>query len=102
MFVSVDARGMATLQDALDFKRFKIVLPRSSDHSVLAGQLASLVKFESKDTAWISVAEMRQLGPQENNAEWQDGVTAMLTKATGFGWVSADGAMVRAHVEIDG
>ncbi|WP_141005734.1 hypothetical protein [Nocardioides humi] len=53
----------------------------------------------SGDHVWLDIAALRDRAGAEKGADWHEGYDAMVAYALSRGWVSPDGAAVRAHVE---
>ncbi|MWB78158.1 hypothetical protein GLS40_08995 [Pseudooceanicola sp. 216_PA32_1] len=89
----------AALAEANDFKRFKVVMSDrpAAGFASLGADLRSALTFDDADTAWVSCTWLRAAGPAD--PDWLARFELMLDKARPMGWVSADGAAIRAHVE---
>lgn len=46
--------------------------------------------------AWLDIDYLRRQGP--DSEDWRSGFDAMIAYARSKGWISADGATVRAHL----
>jgi hypothetical protein len=93
MFIKLSAALPATLEDAGNFKAFKVVSDVTPEQAGAA--LGGAGRLDG-DHAWIEPAWLRQNGADD--AEWQAGLDKMLDYAGKSGWVDAAGA-VRAHIE---
>jgi len=91
MFINIPAGGKATLEDADNFKTFKIVL---------AAPDVALGPVGRRDGGygWVSVAWLQANG-WPDDADWRAGFNAMLAYAEASGWIDESGA-VRGHIEL--
>lgn len=96
MYVSVSDGGPA-LRDADDTTSFKVVATLSADvDRVLRDAAWGSV---AGDHALISVAAVRHAASGQVSDGWSDSFDAMLAYADSKGWLSVDGAAIRAHIE---
>ena len=93
MFIKIPSTGGASLEDAANFKAFKVVSEIPLDQDCPA--LAAVGRLEGAHL-WVYVAWLKANGPDD--AGWQTGLAKMLDYAKSAGWVDAAGA-VRAHIE---
>ena len=100
MFIHVTRDLGVALEEAQDFKRFKLVIdaPRG-DMTKLNAALAGIATLSTEGHAWVSEAWLRRRDPA---APWQDGLTAMIAVAKKYGWVDEPAKTIRAHVEWPG
>jgi hypothetical protein len=100
MRLVVDASGHATLRDASDLKRFKLVLEDAAmSAQALAEALRGLGTLGDGETVWIDPARLRRLGDQADDLAWQRDFDAMVAAAVRHGWVDSVSSAVRVHVE---
>lgn len=100
MRLVVDQRGEASLLDAADLRRFKLVIedpamPLERVRDALRG----IANVDDRSTAWVSEAALRTLGDRADDPEWQHGVTGMIGMAAKHGWVDAQSGAIRVHIE---
>ncbi len=93
MFIKLSGTADASLEEADNFKAFKVVSSVAPEQAKAA--LGAAGRIEG-DHAWIEPAWLRQTGPADE--AWQAGLGKMLEFAAKSGWVNGDGA-VRAHIE---
>ena len=100
MLITITRSGHIELQDAANFRAFKI-LDRSGKSPVeLAASLDGLATLTPDGTAaWVDAAAVRKLLPVAPTAEWQNSFDAMVAAASKFGWVNETTGAVRAHIE---
>jgi hypothetical protein len=93
MFIKVASEGGPSLEDAGNFKAFKVVseIPLEAAAPLLAG-----VGRVDGTHIWVDPAWLKANGPDD--AGWQTGLAKMLDYAKTAGWVDDAGA-VRAHIE---
>jgi hypothetical protein len=99
MFIQVRA-GKASLQDAGNFRAFKIVCDGAEgDLEGLRAALAGLADVDGDGHAWVAPAVLRADPAVAADAAWQQGFDAMIEKARPHGWVHPDSGAIRAHIE---
>jgi hypothetical protein len=100
MFITITRSGQIELQDAANFRAFKI-LDRSGKSPVeLAAVLDGFATLTPDGTAaWVDASAVPKLLPVAPTAEWQTSFNAMLAAASKFGWVNEATGAVRAHIE---
>ncbi|HKT20254.1 MAG TPA: hypothetical protein VJR47_19530 [Stellaceae bacterium] len=100
MYVHVKPDFTVALEEAQDFKRFKLVIasPRG-DEARLKSALAGIAELSNEGHAWISEAWLRR---HDAAPAWQQGLDAMITVAKKYGWVDEQAKTIRAHVERPG
>lgn len=92
-------QGDVTLEDADDFKHFKIVVDADlARQAEVARGFEGLVEFVDAGTAWVSQAALRAFDGRASNGQWQAGLDAMVAKARPHDWVHATTGAIRAHV----
>lgn len=99
MHIRVEADGEAQLVDADNFKRFHIEVgdPGMGDDAI-AKALASIARCEGSDY-WVDVGRLVAISGRSGDMVWQASLRTMLEAAQKFGWASADGQSVKAHVK---
>ena len=100
MIISVHATNDVTLDDAQNFRAFKIVvaIPEASLEEARVA-LAGLATLPDRDTAWVSADALRQWRSVKDDADWQKGFDAMIEKARPHGWIDEANKAIKAHVE---
>ncbi|MBB3018134.1 hypothetical protein FHR70_001174 [Microvirga lupini] len=88
------SRGL-TLQDAEDFRSFKIVLSCLSDRHP---QVRELI-FVDHDNALIGIDIIPTLPGAPTVPTWRADYGSMISTAAPFGWVDETSNLIRAHVE---
>jgi hypothetical protein len=96
MFIHVSRDLKVTLEDAQDFKRFKLVIDAARDDGKLKTALAPVATLSEDGHAWVKEAWLRE---QDRSVPWQDGLTAMIGVAKKYGWVDEQAKTIRAHIE---
>ena len=94
MFIAFDPAGIPRLEDADNFRAFKVVYPTS-----LSGKrtvLSAVGRFDEAGYLWVERAWLEENSPRD--AGWQKGFDAMVTYAATLGWVDDVGS-IRAHIE---
>jgi len=94
MFIKISFKAEASLEDADNFKAFKLVSEIPLDQATAS--LADIGRLDGGHI-WVDAAWLKANGPDE--ASWQAGLTKMLDYARAAGWVDEAGA-VRAHIEL--
>ena len=101
MFISLDPRtGEHHLRDADDFKAFTVVVPTPDDLPLAPETVPSSLGRVAADGRHVFVwrdAVRALAGPAADSEEWQAGFDAMLAYADRSGWLTPDGAGIRAH-----
>jgi len=100
MFLQVVAVTKVTLEDAKNFRSFKIVvaLPHA-DEATVRGALSGIATLPDKTAAWVFERALRQWPEHADDTEWQASLTAMIEKAKPYGWIDEANRSIRAHVE---
>jgi hypothetical protein len=100
MYVHVRPDFTVTLEEAQDFKRFKLVVaPPRGDEARLKSALAGIATLSSEGHAWISEAWLRR---HDAAPGWQEGLDAMIAVAKKYDWVDEEAKAIRAHIEWPG
>ena len=92
MFINIPASGQATLEDADNFKAFKVVIAPAAPSAAFAA-----IGRRDGGHVWVNPAWLKTNGRPEDPT-WLAGLEKMLGFAKGAGWLDETGA-VRAHVE---
>jgi hypothetical protein len=97
MFVHVTRECHVRLEEAHDFKHFKLVIdaPRAEMTTIVAA-LTGIASIVAEGHAWVSEDWLRR---RETTPPWQDGLDAMIAVAKKYGWVDDAAKTIRAHVE---
>jgi hypothetical protein len=99
MIVRLDTWSLS-VEEADDLRRLSVAcegIPAKAD-AVL--RRAGLGVIDQNGDALLNVAALRDLASSASTrSDWDDGWVAMISYASGKGWISADGRDVRAHVE---
>jgi hypothetical protein len=97
MFIHVTKDFAVTLEEAEDFKKFKLVIDApGKDAARLSTALDGVATLDPEGHAWVSEDWLRK---QDTATAWQDGLTAMVTVAKKYGWVDEQKKAIRAHIE---
>jgi len=100
MFLKVLAASTVTLEDANNFRAFKVVVAQSSlDLETVRSALSGIATLPDRDTAWVSEQALRSWREVANDAAWQDALTTMIAKARPHGWIDDASKTIKAHVE---
>jgi len=98
MFVQVANDGGVTLQDAENFRAFKLVVGGGEARLDAARQaLSGTADVPDAATAWISPTALVALHGAD--AAWEQSLAAMIEKARPHGWIHPDTGAIRAHIE---
>ena len=100
MIIAVTPSGSLDLREKDDFKGFKIAVekPGATDADIAAA-LKGVATMDGSDHAWVAASAMKNWNGQPQPADWIASFDAMLEKVKKYGYVSDDGASVRAHFE---
>jgi len=100
MIIAITANGALDFREKDDFKGFKIAVekPGATDAEIAAA-LNGVATMDGSDHAWVAAAVMKNWNDQPQPADWIAAFDAMLEKVKKYGYVSEDGASVRAHFE---
>jgi hypothetical protein len=90
-----------TLEEPADCKRFHVTVRGGAgagplDEALRAGAVGSL---NGDGEALVFVDAVRRLAVGQVDESWESDFAAMLGYADSKGWLSDDGASIRAHVE---
>jgi hypothetical protein len=100
MFITVTRSGHIELQDAGNFRAFKIVDRSEKSLVELAAVLDGLATLTPDGAAaWVDASAVPKLLPSAPTAEWQTSFNSMLAAARKSGWVDEATGAVRAHIE---
>ncbi len=100
MIIQIAADRSLALEDAMNFKKFKVVCAMPEDRFADAAAAApGTVSFDDTKTAWVSIAALKSWKGLADDPAWQDGLAAMIKVATPYGWVSEEKQAIKAHVE---
>jgi hypothetical protein len=96
VYVSV-SDDEVTLDEPADTKAFKVVVVKDAgvDQALRSGGWGRLDDGE----ALISVEAVRRAAAGRVPAGWDEDFEGMLGYARGKGWLTSDGASIRAHLE---
>ncbi|MDQ8729544.1 hypothetical protein [Bradyrhizobium sp. LHD-71] len=97
MIIAIDASGKVSLNEASDFKGFKVTAP-NNDAAFLTEALAPAGRYDGSH-AWISQEWLISQGVAHGDA-WREGFDKMAAFAQSKGWV--ENGAIRAHVETVG
>ena len=95
MIIAIDAAGTVSLNEATDFKGFKVTAP-NTDGAFLSKALAAAGRYDGSH-AWISQAWLIEQG-KTHGATWREGFDKMAAYAQSKGWI--ENGAIRAHVEV--
>lgn len=101
MFITVssvpDQAPTARFEDGTNLRDLKIVAEQATTEQVAEALQAEGWGTTDAEHAWLNLAALRGLSVGAGTAEADfDGLVAY---ATNKGWISEDGASVRAHIE---
>jgi hypothetical protein len=97
MFIHVTKDFAVALEEAHDFKKFKLVIDApGKDAPRLSTALDGVATLDPEGHAWVSENWLRG---RNSDAPWQDGLTAMIGVAKKYGWVDEQKKAIRAHIE---
>ena len=98
MHIHVAKDGALSVHETDDLKRFHIE-PASATltDAIIAKALGPIATREGADF-WIDTGKLRVLSGRAADAAWVARFDAMLQAAGKYGWTSADGSRVKAHV----
>jgi hypothetical protein len=103
MYLNVLASGAVELEDAGNFRSFKVVVAMpNADLAAVRRALSGIAVLPDRDTAWVSEQALRDWAGVANDAAWQDALTTMIAKARPHGWVDDASKSIKAHVEWTG
>jgi hypothetical protein len=100
----------ASVREADDFSRMSVQTSQDvtiTDHVLIETGLTSSPSSSDTTTgpwhAWLRITRLRDLAAQslgDRSEQWEESWSKMIRFASDNGWVSEDGAFVRAHVEV--
>jgi hypothetical protein len=97
MFIHLTKDFTAALEEAQDFKKFKLVIDApGADAGRISTALDGVATLDPEGHAWVNEDWLRQ---RDSDATWQDGLTAMIGVAKKYGWVDEQKKAIRAHIE---
>ena len=100
MIIHIASAGSVELQDADNFKAFKITLGGPLSHADVASALSGIARVDADGkTAWVSGDALKNWNGKPQPAEWQASFDKMVDAVKKFGWVNEADGTVRAHVE---
>jgi hypothetical protein len=100
MFIAITRSGQIELQDAGNFRAFKILDRSGKSRVELAAALDGFATLTPDGTAaWVDASAVPKLLPAAPTAEWQTSFSTMIAAAGKFGWVDEATGAVRAHIE---
>ncbi len=95
------APASVALEEPADCGRFHVAVRGTGDaadlESALRGSAVGTVDGDGE--ALVDVAAVRRLAAGSVDETWETDFAAMLDYARSKGWLSEDGASIRAHVE---
>jgi len=94
MIIAIDASGHVALNEATDFKGFKVTTP-NTDGAFLTKALSAAGRYDGSH-AWIAQSWLIDQG-KTNGAAWREGFDKMAAFAQSKGWIES--GAIRAHVE---
>lgn len=97
MIIAIDAIGNVTLNEATDFKGFKVTTAKT-DNAFLTEALSVAGRYDGAH-AWISQDWLIKQGTA-HGASWKEGFDKMAAYAQSKGWI--ENGAIRAHVEMAG
>lgn len=100
MIIAITPSGSLDFREKDDFKGFKIVVekPGATDAEIAAA-LKDVATMDGSDHAWVLQAALKNWNGEPQSVDWIAAFDAMLEKVKKYGYVSDDGASVRAHLE---
>jgi len=100
MFLKVSAASTVTLEDALNFRAFKVMVARGdTELETVRSALANVATLPDRDTAWVSEQALRAWPGYADDAQWQNALSTMIEKARPHGWIDEASKSIKAHVE---
>jgi hypothetical protein len=100
MFLKVVAASEVELEDASNFRSFKVVVAMpDADLETVRRALSNIALLPERDTAWVHERGLRAWPEVANDRAWQDQLTAMIEKARPHGWIDDANKTIKAHVE---
>ena len=100
MFVKLDSGGNVTLEDAGNFRAFKLVVEGSpAKLDTTRSALAGVAELVDEKEAWIFQTALRRRPEIAQDANWQKSFDTMIEKARPHGWIDDQRQAIKAHVE---
>jgi hypothetical protein len=105
MIISLDIGRGPRLDDADNFRAFKVTAPRGMDRAALTAALGTVGRLheggggDGSEHAWIDEAELRKLSGQAGDKSWNDQAMVMIDYARRSGWIDPATGAIRAHIE---
>jgi hypothetical protein len=100
MFLKLTAGGELLFEDRANFRAFKLVVEGSRDRlEAVRRATAGKAELPDAETAWISQDALRQWPGVDQDAAWQQNLSAMIEKARPHGWIDDDRKAIKAHIE---
>jgi hypothetical protein len=100
MFFNVQGQTVVKLEDASNFRSFKVVVTMpGADLETVRHALRAIAVVPDRDTAWISERALREWPQFTGDQTWQDALTVMIEKARPHGWIDDANKAIKAHVQ---
>jgi hypothetical protein len=100
MFLKISAASTVTLEDAHNFRAFKVVVAMADGElESVRNALAEVATLPDRGTAWVFESVLRAWPGYANDAAWQNSLTTMIDKARPHGWIDEASKSIKAHVE---
>src|SRR4051812_34258445 len=100
MYLKVVSESLVTLEDASNFRSFKVmVVMPSAELGMVRGALAKIAALPDRETAWVSEQALRSWQGHADDPAWQEALSRMIEKARPYGWVDDANKAIKAHVE---
>jgi hypothetical protein len=100
MFLKLTTGGDLQLEDRHNFRAFKLVVEGGRDRlDHVRRATAGKAELPDADTAWIFEDALRRWPGIEQDAAWQQNLSAMIEKARPHGWIDDARKAIKAHVE---
>lgn len=88
-----------TLDEPDDFTSFAVVAPEGTPATAIDRILGPVGRGDGEHV-WVDRDGLADLaGERAGNADWQAGLAAMIDYARSNGFLSDDGAAIRAHID---
>ena len=100
MYLKVLAGSVVKLEDAANFRSFKVVIAvPDAGLATVRNALANIAVLSDRDTAWVSEQALRSWEGYADDSAWHESLSRMIEKARPHGWVDDAGKAIKAHVE---
>ncbi len=100
MFLKFSATGAIDFEDCNNFRAFKLVVEGDKSRlDAVRRAVAGKAELPDADTAWIFEDALRRWPGIEQDAAWQQNLSAMIEKARPHGWIDDARKAIKAHVE---